>query len=611
MRITNLLLFFISFLFAPNLLADTTDDSITDALRDHWTVISVTGGDSAGGLSIFDDDELFLRENTFEFHTGSGKFATHGTWKVLNEQLLLEFALDPDTAGIDSTSYIVEAGKGVVLFYKNGVEVTRLEDNHLSADHTLWVLDIDVKQLTDSTAGLTRNAISYSLRRQVGKSTVTLYKGEGLTFNSVWRGLVGILTCIFIAFMFSTNRKAINWSLVAKGLLIQLVFAILVLKVPFVSAGFEVVGKGFTKIIDFTQAGTSFLFSSFITGNVESSLQNFVIKVLPTIVFFAALMSLLYYWGLLQRIVYGFAYIMKKAMKLSGAESLAAAGNIFLGQTESPLLIRPYLESMTKSELMCLMCGGMATIAGGVLAAYIGFLGGEDPALQLFYAKHLLAASVMSAPAAIVAAKILVPETEKINEDMSISSERIGTNALEAIANGTTDGIRLAVNVAGMLLVFVALIDMLNYALEDVIGVYTGLNERIAALGVGGYETLSLQFILGLVFAPLSWLLGVPQEDVILVGQLLGEKTILNEFVAYVSLGDMKSSGLFFSEKSVIMSTYILCGFANFASIGIQIGGIGALVPSRKGVLASLGIRALIGGTLASLFTAVLVGMIL
>ncbi|MBL4577433.1 MAG: Na+ dependent nucleoside transporter [Flavobacteriales bacterium] len=611
MRIANLLLFFISFLFALNLLADTTDDSITDALRDHWTVISVTGGDSAGGLSIFDDDELFLRENTFEFHTGSGKFATHGTWKVLNEQLLLEFALDPDTAGIDSTSYIVEAGKGVVLFYKNGVEVTRLEDNHLSADHTLWVLDIDVKQLTDSTAGLTRNAISYSLRRQVGKSTVTLYKGEGLTFNSVWRGLVGILTCIFIAFMFSTNRKAINWSLVAKGLLIQLVFAILVLKVPFVSAGFEVVGKGFTKIIDFTQAGTSFLFSSFITGNVESSLQNFVIKVLPTIVFFAALMSLLYYWGLLQRIVYGFAYIMKKAMKLSGAESLAAAGNIFLGQTESPLLIRPYLESMTKSELMCLMCGGMATIAGGVLAAYIGFLGGEDPALQLFYAKHLLAASVMSAPAAIVAAKILVPETEKINEDMSISSERIGTNALEAIANGTTDGIRLAVNVAGMLLVFVALIAMLNYALEDVIGVYTGLNERIAALGVGGYETFSLQFILGLVFAPLSWLLGVPQEDVILVGQLLGEKTILNEFVAYVSLGDMKSSGLFFSEKSVIMSTYILCGFANFASIGIQIGGIGALVPSRKGVLASLGIRALIGGTLASLFTAVLVGMIL
>jgi CNT family concentrative nucleoside transporter len=217
----------------------------------------------------------------------------------------------------------------------------------------------------------------------------------------------------------------------------------------------------------------------------------------------------------------------------------------------------------------------------------------------------------MSAPAAIVAAKILVPETEKINEDMSITNDRIGTNALEAIANGTTDGIRLAVNVAGMLLVFIAFIAMANYVLEDVIGVHFGLNEKIKAFGQGSYETFSLEFILGLVFAPLSWLLGIPHQDIVLVGQLLGEKIILNEFVAYVSLGEMKDTGVFYSEKSVIMSTYILCGFANFASIGIQIGGIGALVPSRKGVLASLGFRALIGGTLASLFTAVLVGMIL
>ncbi|PCH92150.1 MAG: Na+ dependent nucleoside transporter [Bacteroidetes bacterium] len=302
---------------------------------------------------------------------------------------------------------------------------------------------------------------------------------------------------------------------------------------------------------------------------------------------------------------------MKKVMKLSGAESLAAAGNIFLGQTESPLLIRPYLDKMTKSELMCLMSGGMATIAGGVLAAYIGFLGGDDPVAQMFYAKHLLAASVMSAPAAIVAAKILVPETEEINEDLVLSKETTGSNALEAIANGTTDGIRLAVNVAGMLLVFIAFIAMANYFLEDVVGKYSGLNEKIAALGIGGYETFSLQFILGLMFAPLAWLMGVDQADIVLVGQLLGEKTILNEFVAYVSLGDMKDGGQFLSEKSIIMSTYILCGFANFASIGIQIGGIGALAPKRKGVLASLGVKALIGGTLASLFTAVLVGMIL
>ena len=298
-------------------------------------------------------------------------------------------------------------------------------------------------------------------------------------------------------------------------------------------------------------------------------------------------------------------------MNLSGAESLAAAGNIFLGQTESPLLIRPYLDKMTKSELLCLMSGGMATIAGGVLAAYIGFLGGDDPEMQMFYAKHLLAASVMSAPAAVVAAKILVPETEEIDESLVISKEKTGTNALEAIANGTTDGIRLAVNVAGMLLVFIAFIAMANFFLEDIIGHYSGLNEKIKAFGRGSYETFSLEFILGIAFAPLSWLLGVPYQDIVLVGQLLGEKTILNEFVAYVSLGEMKNTGVFYSEKSVIMSTYILCGFANFASIGIQIGGIGALVPSRKGVLASLGFRALIGGTLASLFTAVLVGMIL
>jgi CNT family concentrative nucleoside transporter len=336
-----------------------------------------------------------------------------------------------------------------------------------------------------------------------------------------------------------------------------------------------------------------------------------VVQVLPTIIFFAALTSLLYYYGVLQKIVYVFAWIMKKVMRLSGAESLAAAGNIFLGQTESPLLIKPYLNSMTRSELMCLMSGGMATIAGGVMAAYIGFLGGGDPEQQLFYAKHLLAASVMSAPAAIVAAKILVPETEPYQEKLIISKEKLGTNALEAIANGTTEGIKLSVNVAGMLLVFIAFIAMANFFLEDIFGYYLGINDKIASLKIGDYKTFSLEFILGLLFAPLAWLMGVTSEDVLLVGQLLGEKTILNEFVAYVSLGEMKDGLKFTEEKSIIMATYILCGFANFASIGIQIGGIGSLAPNRKGVLSELGIRALIGGTLASLFTAVIVGVIL
>lgn len=295
-------------------------------------------------------------------------------------------------------------------------------------------------------------------------------------------------------------------------------------------------------------------------------------------------------------------------MNLSGAESLAAAGNMFLGQTESPLLVKPYLNQMTRSEMMALMTGGMATIAGGVLASYIGFLGGSDPAQKILFAKHLLAASIMSAPAALVAAKILVPESEKFDNSMKLTQEKMGTNVLEAIANGTTDGLKLAVNVAAMLLVFTAFIYFGNYILEQ-IGEFVGLNTWIAANT--NYTSFSFQFMVGYLFSPLAFLLGVPANDIILVGQLLGEKTILNEFYAYVSLGEMKSAGLFQSEKSIIMATYILCGFSNFASIGIQIGGIGALVPLRKGLLAQLGFKALIGGTLACLFTATIVGMLL
>ncbi len=429
-----------------------------------------------------------------------------------------------------------------------------------------------------------------------------------ITFTSIYRGIIGIVALLAIAWLFSSNRKAINWKLVGKGMLIQLVFAILVLKVDFVAKGFEIVSKIFTKIIGFTQEGTMFLFKNFESGIIESSLINFVVMVLPTVIFFSALTSLFYYWGILQKVVYAFAWVMKKVMKLSGAESLAAAGNIFLGQTESPLLVKPYLNKMTDSELMCLMSGGMATIAGGVLAAYIGFLGGADEAQQIYFAKHLLAASVMSAPAAVVAAKMLVPQTEKVNEDLTLPKEKIGANALEAIANGTTDGIRLAVNVAGMLLVFIALLATGNYILFK-IGDWTSLNPIIAANTA--YDGLSFQLILGYLFAPLTWLMGVCKEDMVLVGQLLGEKTILNEFVAYVSLGELKMQGKFVEEKSIVMATYILCGFANIASIGIQIGGIGALAPQKKATLAKFGFKALIGGTLASLFTAVLVGILI
>ena len=431
----------------------------------------------------------------------------------------------------------------------------------------------------------------------------------GISALSIGRGLVGIAVLVAIGYLFSEDKKAINWKLIGIGLLIQLILAIGILKISAVQTVFDVVGQGFVKIISFTDFGTDFLFSSFVTGSAEVAVISFAFRILPTIVFFSALTSLLYYIGLLQKVVYVFAWIMKKTMKLSGAESLAAAGNIFLGQTESPFLIKPYLDKMTKSEIMCLMTGGMATIAGGVLAAYIGFLGGENPAEQVLFAKHLLAASVMSAPAAVVAAKLLIPEKEEFNESMEISKDKMGANVLEAVANGTSDGVKLAVNVGAMLLVFTAFVYMGNWILRDLIGDVTGLNAIIIANT--GFDGLSFQFLVGYTFAPIAWLMGVPTEDIFLVGQLLGEKTILNEFYAYKTLGEMKFGGMFVHEKSMIMATYILCGFSNFASIGIQIGGIGTLIPNRKGLLSKLGMRVLLGGTLACLFTAVLVGMFL
>jgi len=419
--------------------------------------------------------------------------------------------------------------------------------------------------------------------------------------------MLGMMVLIGIGYLFSDNRKYINWKLIITGIVLQVVLAVSILKVSFIEKGFETVSAGFVKVISFTDFGTDFLFSSFVSGNAEAAVISFAFRILPTIVFFSALTSFLYYIGLLQKVVYAFAWVMKKTMRLSGAESLAAAGNIFLGQTESPFLVRPYLDRMTRSELMCLMTGGMATIAGGVLAAYIGFLGGDDPAQRLLFAKHLLAASVMSAPAAVVAAKLLIPEREPFNEEMKVSKDKLGANVLEAIANGTSDGVKLAVNVGAMLLVFTAFVYMGNWILSDLIGQWTGLNAIIAANTQ--YTTLSFQFLVGYAFAPIAWLMGVPTNDIFLVGQLLGEKTILNEFYAYKTLGEMKLTGLFTSEKSVIMATYILCGFSNFASIGIQIGGIGSLIPTRKGLLSKLGLRALLGGTLACLFTAVVVGM--
>lgn len=426
--------------------------------------------------------------------------------------------------------------------------------------------------------------------------------------EAVFRGVLGIVCIIGIAWLASSNRKKIDWKVILSGLAIQFILAIAVLRVSFIQSFFEIIGKFFVKILDFTRAGSDFLFGSIM--NIESFGFIFVFQVLPTIVFFAALTSVLFYLGIIQKIVYWLALFFTKSMKISGAESLSVAGNIFLGQTESPLMIKAYLAQMNRSELLLVMIGGMATVAGGVLSAYISFLGGDDPVQRLIYAKHLLTASIMAAPGAIVISKILMPQTEKIDTSVKITEGKFGSNILDAMSNGTTEGLKLAANVGAMLLVFFAFIEMANYIMFK-IGDISSLNASIVSFTDGKYQGLTLQFILGYLFSPLMWLIGVATEDIALVGQLLGEKIIASEFIGYTSLAELKNLGLFSEEKSIVMSTYMLCGFANFASIGIQIGGIGSLAPSKRTLLSEFGFRALLGGTLASLISAALVGMII
>lgn len=475
-----------------------------------------------------------------------------------------------------------------------------------------------VQSITDSTLTLAQkgNSFNYSSKTKPEATAktdetnaVTLIVNQGFSIQSLWRGVLGMLVLLLIAFAFSVNRKAINWRTVGLGLGIQLLLAIGVLKVDFIKAIFEKVGKLFVLILDFTKAGSEFLLGGMM--NVESFGFIFLFQVLPTIIFFSALTSLLFYLGIIQIVVKGMAWLMAKSLKISGAESLSMAGNIFLGQTEAPLMIKAYLERMTRSEILLVMIGGMATLAGGVLAAYIGFLGGNDPAARLEFAKHLLAASVMAAPGAIVISKMLYPQLEKVDTNVHVSSDKIGSNILDAIANGTTEGLKLAANVGAMLLVFIAFIAMINYGLGK-IGEWTTLNSVLSENTP--YKTFSLESILGFVFAPLMWLIGVAKEDMMLMGQLLGIKLAASEFVGYVQLAELKNTAnaLHFTyEKSVIMATYMLCGFANFASIGIQIGGIGSLAPGQRKTLSEFGLKAVLGGTLASLLSATIAGMII
>jgi|TARA_B110000003_G_scaffold264336_1_gene289031 CNT family concentrative nucleoside transporter len=432
---------------------------------------------------------------------------------------------------------------------------------------------------------------------------------QGFGTESFLRGLLGISFLIFSSYLLSSNKKAINWKTAGFGLILQLVLAVGVLKVSWIKIIFESAGKIFVKILDFTMEGTKFLFGDLVSpenfGNV------FIFSILPTVIFFAALTSILFYLGIIQKIVKVMALLLSKILGVSGPESLSVAGNIFLGQTESPLMIKAYLEKMSKSEILLVMIGGMATVAGGVLAAYIGFLGGDDPELKVFYAKHLLTASVMAAPGAIVISKILYPETEEINKDVTISKDKIGSNFLDAISIGTSEGLKLAANIAAMLLVFIAFIALINYMLSGVGNIFN-INEFIKSNTV--YNELSLELILGYLFSPVMWLIGVAKEDVTLMGQLLGIKLAASEFIGYIQLSSLKDASNLIHlnyQKSIIIATYMLCGFANFASIGIQIGGIGALEPKQRKNLSKFGFKALIGGTLASLLSATIAGMII
>ncbi|HEY5552194.1 MAG TPA: nucleoside transporter C-terminal domain-containing protein [Opitutaceae bacterium] len=417
------------------------------------------------------------------------------------------------------------------------------------------------------------------------------------------RGLLGMALLIGFLSLFSVNRRAIQWRTVAIGVGLQVLLAMAIFWLPFVKPAIEGVASFFVQVLEFSKAGAAFLFGGLVT-NTESFGFIFAFNVLPTIIFVSALTSALYYLGILQRIVYALAWVMAKTMRLSGAESLSAAANVFVGQTEAPLVIKPYLEKMTRSEILCVMIGGMATIAGGVLAAYIGMLGGTETAAKELFALHLLTASMLNAPAAIIAAKILLPETEAINRELLIPRERIGSNLLDAISNGTTDGLRLAFNVAAMLLVFIAMIALVNYTMAHTVGNWTGLNDWVAGATAGRYSEFNLQFIFGFVFAPAAWAIGIPNADLLVAGQLLGEKLVINEFVAYASLSTMKSTAAITEPVTVILMTYALCGFANFSSIGIQIGGISALAPGQRENLVRLGMRALLGGTVACLLTA-------
>ena len=527
------------------------------------------------------DDGIFLElkeDGTFTSILENDSIIKQGNWKFENKILVLlyqDFNVTSSTFDVDlnDNTLAISNGHDIFSFVSDKTNVPISEVSNINLAKTL--------------------------------------PSQGVTFWGIIRGMIGLTVLVLILTLLSSNRKAISWKVVGIGLGSQIILAIGIQKVYIVQRFFEGASRFFVMVLDFTRTGSEFLFGG-TEGFTNIGKYGFIFafQVLPTIMFFSALTSVLFYLGIIQKVVYGLAWVMTKAMKISGAESLSVAGNIFLGQTESPLMIKAFLDKMNKSEILLVMTGGMATLAGGVLAAYISFLGGDDPVLRLMFAKQLLMASIMAAPGAVVAAKILVPQTEKINLDVEVSQDKIGSNFLDAMSTGTSEGLKLAANVAAMLLVFVAFIAMFNSIIGG-LGDLFNINQYVAGWTDGKFKELSLQLILGYVFAPLMYVIGVNSQDITLVGRLLGEKLIMSEFIGYVSLAELKDAGEFFQQKSIVISTFMLAGFANFASIGIQIGGIGSLAPSKRKQLSEYGVKALIAGTSASLISATIAGAII
>lgn len=440
------------------------------------------------------------------------------------------------------------------------------------------------------------------------------------TLTHLLRGAFGYAALIGIAIALSYDRRNIPWRIVAAGVVLQFLFASCVLYVGPIRDLVEWVGNLFVNLMGFTNEGVKFVFGSL--ASTEKHGIIFAIGILPSIIFFSAFTSMLYYLGILQKVVYAYAWLISKVMPLSGAETLSASANIFLGQTEAPFLIKPYLPNLTRSEIFTVMVGGMATIAGAVMIAYISILGGDSTQEQILFATHLITASVINAPAGLMISKIILPQTEKVNTDLAISKEKIGTNFVDAICLGTTDGLKLAVNVGAMLITFTALIALFNAVFGWVgaphtfsiagneLFTYPGFNDWIAQVTDGTFKTFSLEFVLGLIYAPLAWLIGIDYGHLLQAGQLLGTRTVLNEFVSFFQLGELKASGALTDKRTIILLTYAMCGFANIVSIGIQIGGIGSLAPNQRGNLAALGVKAVLGGTIACYLSACVAGML-